>query len=341
MGIFSSIKKLFFATESVVKSAADKSVDYAKETGSDLLDSTKDLAESAGSSVLEKTSGLRDAVTDGAGDFMERAKGYAEDLADSDIVTKAKDAVQDVTDSVTETATSLSTKAKGAHDNAAEGSILDKVGDVADTIGNTAKVIGGAASEKVKKIAHDLGETDVVKKAASVSESVGDKVLDAGEAFMGKAKSVSESVGEKVLDKGGDVLDSAASMSETIGGKALHIKDDIVARAKDITSDLGDKLDETIAKAEAMAAEEAANPKPKFSEDTLNAGGSLLDGTDDFFSKAAKFGEGDYNAFSEGRIDISPGKVKSPREISKAAGFTDHDGDGNELIDDAIISEEE
>ena len=91
-----------------------------------------------------------------------------------------------------------------------------------------------------------------------------------------------------------------------------------------------------------MAAEEAANPTTKYSEETLDTGGSLLDGSDDFFSKASKFADGDYDSFSEGKIEISEDMTaSSPKEIAKAAGFTDHDGDGNELIDDAIISEEE
>jgi len=144
------------------------------------------------------------------------------------------------------------------------------------------------------------------------------------------------------MDKGGDALDSAAGLSESIGEKVLDAKDSLVEKAKEVTADLGEKLDETIEKAEKMAAEEAANPTPKYSEETLDTGGSLLDGTDDFFSKADKFADGDYGAFSEGKIEINEDITATPaKEIAKAAGFTDHDGDGNEMIDDAIISDEE
>jgi len=211
-----------------------------------------------------------------------------------------------------------------------------------ESVTNKAKELGGNAMDKAKDLADTLGETEIVKKAASVSENVGDKVLDTGEAFMEKAKSVSESVGEKVLDKGGDALDGAASISESVGSKVLDVKDDLIEKAKAATADLSTKLDETIEKAEKMAAEEAANPTPKYAEVTLDAGDSLLDGTDDFFSKAAKYADGDHGAFSEGKIEINENVTASPaKEISKAAGFTDHDGDGNEMIDDAIISEEE
>ena len=122
----------------------------------------------------------------------------------------------------------------------------------------------------------------------------------------------------------------------------MDAKDSLVEKAKEVTKDLGSKLDETIEKAEKMAAEEAANPTPKFSEKTLDTGGSLLDGTDDFFNKAAKFAEGEYDSFSEGKIEITDNVTATPpKATSKAAGFTDLDGDGNELIDDAIISDEE
>ena len=67
-----------------------------------------------------------------------------------------------------------------------------------------------------------------------------------------------------------------------------------------------------------------------------------MEGSDDFFDKASKFADGDYDSFSEGKIEISENVTATPpKEISKAAGFTDHDGDGNEMIDDAIISSEE
>ena len=38
-------------------------------------------------------------------------------------------------------------------------------------------------------------------------------------------------------------------------------------------------------------------------------------------------------------MEIKEGNTK-PKNDGKAAGFTDRDGDGNELIDDAIIDDE-
>ena len=44
MGIFSSLKRLLFASESVAKSAADKSMDYVKEQAIEIKEKAKDRA---------------------------------------------------------------------------------------------------------------------------------------------------------------------------------------------------------------------------------------------------------------------------------------------------------
>lgn len=361
MGFLSSIKRLLFAQKSVAKSAADKSVDYAKEKTGEIVDKTTELAEDAGATLMEKTSGLRDAVMNTAEDLMEKGKDLAEDASEyaGDMLDKGKEMASDAYDKITD---------NDAVD-AAKGATLDAGKAVAAggaSMMDKAKSTAEAALDKTKEVASDaydaLAENELVQKAGEVSESVGDKVLDAGEAFMEKAKSVSESVGEKVLDKGGDLADKAKSISETVGEKVLDAKDDLVERAKEFAGDMGEKLDATIEKAQKMEAEEAAKPKREFAEDTIDAGDSLLDGTDDFFAKADKFASGDYDAFSEGKITIkdesgieikadqNPSKptldfdsatTKAANEAGKAAGFNDLDGDGNELIDDAIISDDE
>ena len=62
-----------------------------------------------------------------------------------------------------------------------------------------------------------------------------------------------------------------------------------------------------------------------------------MEGKDDFFAKASQYADGDYDAFSEGKITVTDNT--SDKQPSKTAGQDDHDGDGNELIDDAIIVE--
>lgn len=341
MGFLSSIKRLLFAQKSVAKSAAEKTADYAMEKGGELTDKAKDIVEDTGSSIVEKTSGLRDAVMNKAGDIMEKGKDFAEDA-----IEMGKDFAADASDM----AESAIEKGK------------DLAGDLSDKIGEM-EVAKKAAnvSESVGDKVLTAGES-VVGSAKSISESVGSKVLDAGESVVEKAASISEDVGSVVLEKGADVMDRAQDLSEQVGHKVMDVADDVVARAKDFAGDMGEKLDETYEKAKQMEAEEALKPKKDFADDTLDAEGSLLDDTDDFFSKADKFASGEYDAFSEGKITIKsndgvelkasdkPSKPSLDYDAAtdaaldsgaKAAGFEDLDGDGNELIDDAIVSDED
>ncbi len=172
--------------------------------------------------------------------------------------------------------------------------------------------------EKAKHQIEEIGDSPAVKKAAEVSEKVGDEILTAGEAIVEKGKTVSEDLGSKILD----------------------IKDDMVDKAKDTASKLGDKLSETMDKADKWAEAEKAKPKKDFADDDLAVGGSLLDGEDDFFSKASQYADGKYDSFSEGKITIKESEEKKTTDNRKATGFTDNDGDGNEIIDDAIIDDE-
>ena len=246
MGFLSEIKKLLFVKKSIAKSAADKSVDYAKDKGGELLDKSSDIVSDVSGTITDKATGLRDAIFDKGSDIVEKGKGSLE--------------------SITET----------------------------------------------------LGENEMVQKAGDFTESVG----------------------EKVIEKGGELTEKFGEVSESVGEKVLDAKDKLVEKAKEVTDKLGDKLDETMEKAEAFHAEEAKKHKGEFAKDDLNADGSLLEGTDDFFSKADKFADGDHGAFSEGKITIQENIEKTEKPPAIAAGFKDLDGDGNEMIDDAILEEE-
>ena len=145
------------------------------------------------------------------------------------------------------------------------------------------------------------------------------------------------------MEKGGVLLDKSKDLSEEVGGKVLDVKEKLVERASEVKDQMSEKLEETMDKADAWAAEEKANPKPEFAEDTIDASGSLLEGKDDFFSKADKYASGDYGAFSKGKVSLQEGETiekKAFDSLPPATGFDDLDGDGNEIIDDAIIDDD-
>lgn len=223
--------------------------------------------------------------------------------------------------------------------------LLDKSKDLAS---KSAEVL----SEKTSGLKDAIldGSSDLMEKTKEKLIDIGDdfdpvaeKAKSAGSVFMDKAGEITENVGEVVKDKGGQLLEKSKDVSENVGEKVLDVKDKLMEKANIVKEDLSEKLEETMTKADAWAAEEKANPKPDFAEDTLDASGSLLEGKDDFFSKADKFASGDYGAFSEGKITLdestSGASKESFEKLPPATGFDDLDGDGNEIIDDAIIEE--
>lgn len=363
MGFFSSIKRLLFVGESVAKSAVDKTTETVKEGASDLANKAKEVAKETSETVIDKTSGLRESILDGAGDAFDKSKEVLGDIKDKAVEVaedatetagewfeKGRDNVKEAKDSVSDLVDNNPVKEAVA---GTSGSLKDKASEVLGDVGETAGEWFEKSKDTVGGLVDKASETAVVKKAADLSETVGDKVLTAGEQFMEKAKDFSESVGEKVLAAGGVGAEKAGDLSEKIGEKVLEAKDAVVERAKEVTADLGEKLDETIVKAEKMAAEEAATPKKDFSDETLTTGDSLLDGTDDFFAKAAQYGGGDFDAFDDGSPKIveeivenksTGGLLELPDDEgnSRTAGFTDNDNDGDDVIDDAeVIGEEE
>ena len=267
------------------------------------------------------------------------AKSAAEKSGDY-IKEKAEDIAESSKEFVKDTGETISHKTSGLRDAVMEKSKdwMDKGKDMAEDLGDKGKELFEDISEKGKELYEDISESEPVKKMADFTEDVGEKVMDAGEKVMDKFKSTSEDMGESAFDLGDKLSEKGKDWSEKIGEKVLDVKDDLVEKAKDVAGDLSEKLDATIEKAEEFEAEEAAKPKKEFSEETLDTGESLLTGSDDFFEKAAKFADGDYEAITEGTTTILDEKVEeTKKEISKAAGFEDLDGDGNEIIDDAVI----
>lgn len=254
MGLFSSLKKLLFATESVAKSTAGKAGDMIKETGSELANKTSETFSELSDTVGEKTSGLRDAILDGSEEVWDKTK---EGLKNP----------------------------------------LEKVGD------------------KFTEIKDDISDNELVKKAADFTENIG----------------------EKVISKGGELGDRLKDTAEQVGHKAMDLGEDLVEKAKEVKEDLGQKMNEIVDKEKALEAEELSKQEGGFMKETLDTGDSLLKGKDDFFSKASEYADGDYGAFSEGKIAIEESDITIEKPKVIAAGFEDLDGDGDEIVDDAIV----
>lgn len=252
-----------------------------------------------------------------------------------------KSAAEKAGDIVSEEGAELLSKSKDIVEGVGE-TVASKTAGLKDAILENSSELIAKTKDKVTDLAEDVSSSETLGKIGSTTEEIGEKLTATGGKVMDKFGEVSEKVGSVVMDKGGDALEKGAEISEDVGGKVLDVKDKLMDKAGEVKDKLEDKLGETMEKAEAWEAEQKANPKKEFADDTLDASGSLLEGTDDFFSKADKFASGDYGAFSEGKVKLDTTVDKSDKdflELPKATGFEDKDGDGNEIIDDAIVED--
>lgn len=211
--------------------------------------------------------------------------------------------------------------------NKAENVLSDKIKDMREnlsdvgestieTVKNTAKEVESMAYTALDEIS----ENEHVKRTAEFTEQLGDKILTAGEKFMEK---ISETA-EKYRPAGEEALENAKNVAEGTGEKIIELKKEVVEKAKTLTAELGEKFDELAEKAVKESEELQNTPKNEFSDKTLDAGSSLLEDKDDFFAKAAKYAEGNYNFFDSvtgsdneadttneySADDVSPGNAK-------------------------------
>ena len=329
MGIINDMKKLLFGAKAVGKSAAEKAVDAGKEAGEELIDRTAEMMEKA---------------KDKAGDAVEKAKDIAEDVGDKILTAgekvyhSAKSFAEDVTKDIFDEKEEVEKvpESKPAENTMATTPITDP-----DSLLE-------APDEPEKPEVNPL-----LKKAADTAEKVGEKVFDAGEKAMEKAGEFAEKVGEQVKAKGGDVLKTFKEAAEKAGDKFEDLfekaqeeaakeeaEPSIVKDAKKAVDDTTSSMDEFLSKAK-----EFTDEPPKTSP---NLGKSELSGKDDFFEKAKRFAEGDYHDTGkkkeEGKITLSEDPTHEPKKKNNGGeikGFDDLDGDGDHLIDDAIIDEDD
>ena len=93
-----------------------------------------------------------------------------------------------------------------------------------------------------------------------------------------------------------------------------------------------------------MAEDEASQPEYQAPSEHLRK--NALDDKDDFFKKAEAFADGRYDEVTDPfsdkpKIVKNEGPKKSSDDSSATLpGFEDLDGDGDELIDDALLDDE-
>jgi len=328
MGFFSSLKRLLFAQESVAKSAINKGIDYSKTKTQEISEAGKE----AFSDLEMRTSGLRESLSEKTENAIETVQDYAE---------KAGTAILDSSKILLDKISDLGEKNEPVDLEKSEFVESQKT-TTWETKEKEIQLCEDPINQDVnfvEKIGSSIIETGerTLGQAGDFTEKVGSKVLEVSEKTFEKVGEYTEKIGEKVLDKGSVLMEKANDLAGKAGEKLSEVADELLDKAKIAAKDIGQKFDETVEKAQKWEQEELAKPKNEFSDTTLNTGGSILENKDDFFTKASQYADGNFDVFSEGKVVININPNSPSTNTAKVAGQEDHDGDGNELIDDAII----
>ena len=344
MGFLNEIKKLVFSAKSVAKSQAEKAAEKGKEMGEEVRDKAGDALQRAKSKAEDFTA----EVSERAEDLFETAKEKAEDIGSKiweeteKAVNKAKEYMDGDKKKETELA-SMGVEKEEGDPNYFDDDLVPENKD--------ANIGGGlrSAAEKAKNAASKIGDelmerTAGTRKAiADTAEKVGGQVLDTAETVGEKLIEKSDSFWDKAQELGGRVMDKA----EEIGGRVMDKADDLVNKAQEETSK--ESIDDIIDQANNANAdlEAKVNESDKlFSESIKEDSG--LGKHDSFFDRAQRFADGDYHndgadKRKKGEMEIKTNPDYKPNDKKKdqtVPGFEDLDGDGNEIIDDAILDDE-
>ncbi|MEN0004425.1 MAG: hypothetical protein AAF798_09785 [Bacteroidota bacterium] len=340
MGFLNEIKKLMFGAKSVAKSAGQKAVDKGKEVGGEIRDKSEELFDQA----KDKVGDIGADVADKASTFFDNAKDVAQEVG-SEIWEEAGKASQKAKEKVE----GFFEPSEKEEDFLKDEVLSSKPEDPFDgeapapeakpnPIVETASKVGQEFMDRTEGARKVMGDTaeKVGGKVLDTAEKVGGKVLDKAEEVGSKVMDVAEDVGGKVLEKTGDIWEKA----KAFGGDLMDKANDMAEQAKEEADKFS--MDETVEKAKQMG----ADLEDKVSSTASSTKESLLDGKDSFFERAQRFADGDYHnegaRRKEGELEIgqNPDYKGKAKKEGTVPGFEDLDGDGNEIIDDAIIDED-
>lgn len=231
-------------------------------------------------------------------------------------------------------------------------SLGDKVQEKAEQAGQFAEKVGKDVIDTAKPVLDKLQQN---------TEQVGKVVLENSKEWTGKAADFTEDVGKKVMDTTETLWNTMKENAEDLGRKILNKEEDPIEETPDVfnaqksSTSRYDNLfdDSTGSKTEEPKKESPAREEKPFvpkedpfkKYDNSHEKSSHLDelkskGTvgGSFFDRAEAFADGRYDDVKGTNIQedetVTGKKDKFEGEIY---GFEDQDGDGDPLIDDAII----
>lgn len=200
-----------------------------------------------------------------------------------------------------------------------------------------------------------LGKTEEVgKKAGEYSEQLGSELKEKAGPMKDKLQSTAEDLGKQVLETGKTVSEKAGKWAEDIGNQILHgdktsdppgsendpLSDDEPRRKSSADKSTSEKETFTPREDPFKKYEDSHKTSTHMEEltkdDPLRTSGS-------FFERAQQFADGNYHGDKPKveNSDQSDTEEEKKPWTDPVAGFEDGDGDGDPVIDDAIIDEEE
>ncbi|MBB4077510.1 ElaB/YqjD/DUF883 family membrane-anchored ribosome-binding protein [Lewinella aquimaris] len=301
MPIFNDLKRIFFGAKSVAKHQASRANEAAREAGDELAAQGDELI---------------DLTKQAAREIAARAPGY---------IDKGKDALSELGDAVFKQA---DFRPKADRDTREGLDIIDEeltLGDLDETPPREAPKSGTISFEDDEPTV----DPTAPPKEPSALRQVTDSTLDSAARAGLKAKDTAGKLADEALNR-------AAAAGTTLKGKA----DAFVEHANREAEKM--KLEESIEQANAAAAQAEARARAFDNQEAdRDTDKSTLSGTDSFFDRADRFARGDYHNEGGKPMRIQDDPDYRPRKKSDLiAGFDDADGDGDSLIDDAVIEEE-
>ncbi len=324
MSLVNDLKKLLFGAKAVTKSAADTAMQAGKEAREEILEKGTELLDT----TREKVAEVSEKVAESAGDFLEKAMQTANSIGEA--VSQKTDEIWDsLMAEKPASAPDVPSQQSfsGAAASSADPNLLppdpptSKVEELGRTVINTAEKVGAQVIEH---------SGEALDKVLHVAEKVGEKVLQASEGAGEKIIHTAENIGGKILEKGGETLEHAKDLGQQFWTKASSL----MQKAQEEAAK--EDMEATLRQAEEIERKTAQQANAA----TSGSNDSLLNKHESFFERASRFADGDYHAESaEPTIGKDPDFAPSAKASGTAAGFTDLDGDGNEIIDDAILED--
>jgi hypothetical protein len=281
------------------KSVARSAADKAVESGKEI-----------GEELIEKSAEFIEKAADKTGEWYDKAKTKTDEITE-----KIWDEINELSN---KSATSDTQPPLSQQDDSA---FQSGISDEPETTRQATDDIFSQTGEQVRQTASD---------AMDAAEKIGGKVLEKSAELGDKLKGVAEDLGSKLFEKGGEAFDRA----KEAGARLWEKTNDMIEKAQEAAEK--DALEEMTKETEAL--QRQAEAKARAADKSAD---STLGGFDSFFDKAERFAGGDYHDKSNSNqpeLGRDPDFQAETRQ-SAVPGFEDLDGDGNEIIDDAILDD--